>query len=170
MAARKAPAQMFLSGLRRAEAASPTRRLRPMMRRGPDLVCNAMGSERDRVAVRLAWVTAGRRGEIALLRKKEFIGHPSDRNALIFDWGALPKTFKGNLGRAARCVVIAGAGAATMRRVVAKTEAWEGLAALGARALEKALRPYAATAYSTKPDALAHAAAVGSNAIWTRKF
>ncbi|CCD19106.1 hypothetical protein, conserved in T.vivax [Trypanosoma vivax Y486] len=45
MAAGEAPAQMLLSGLRRAAAANPTRRTTPMMRREPDLVCNAMGSE-----------------------------------------------------------------------------------------------------------------------------
>ncbi|KAH8603878.1 hypothetical protein ERJ75_001777200 [Trypanosoma vivax] len=92
-----------------------------------------MGSERGRVAVRLAWVTAGRCDEIALLRKKEFIGHPSDRNALVVDWGALPKTLEAGTRRAARCVAIAGADAAAMGRLIAKTVAWERLAALGAR-------------------------------------
>ncbi|KAH8603668.1 hypothetical protein ERJ75_000070000 [Trypanosoma vivax] len=159
MAAGEAPAQMLPSGLRGAAVANPTRRTPPMMRREPHLVCNAMGSERGRVAVRLAWVTAGRCDEIALLRKKEFIGHPSDRNALVVDWGALPKTLEAGTRRAARCVAIAGADAAAMGRLIAKTVAWERLAALGARALEKALRPCAATAYSTKPDAPVHAAA-----------
>ncbi|KAH8620483.1 hypothetical protein ERJ75_000068600 [Trypanosoma vivax] len=159
MAAGEAPAQMLPSGLRGAAAENPTRRTPPMMRREPHLVCNAMGSERGRVAVRLAWVTAGRCDEIALLRKKEFIGHPSDRDALVVDWGALPKTLEAGTRRAARCVAIAGADAAAMGRLIAKTVAWERLAALGARALEKALRPCAATAYSTKPDAPVHAAA-----------
>ncbi|KAH8607129.1 hypothetical protein ERJ75_001424700 [Trypanosoma vivax] len=158
MAVGEAPAQMLPSGLRRAAAANPTRRTRPMMRREPDLFCNAMGSERGRAAVRLAWVTAGRCDEIALLRKKEFIGHPSDRNALVVDWGALPKTFEAGTRRAARCVAIAGADAAAMGRLIAKTVAWERLAALGARALEKALRACAVTAYSTKLDAPVHAA------------
>ncbi|CCD19176.1 hypothetical protein, conserved in T. vivax [Trypanosoma vivax Y486] len=146
MAAGEAPAQMLPSALRGAAAENPTRRTPPMMRREPHLVCNAMGSERGRVAVRLAWVTAGRCDEIALLRKKEFIGHPSDRNALVVDWGALPKTLEAGMRRAARCVAIAGADAAAMGRLIAKTVAWERLAALGVRALEKALRPYAATA------------------------
>ncbi|KAH8606550.1 hypothetical protein ERJ75_001502900 [Trypanosoma vivax] len=159
MAAGEAPAQMLPSGLRGAAAENPARRTPPMMRREPHLVCNAMGSERGRVAVRLAWVTAGRCDEIALLRKKEFIGHPSDRNALVVDWGALPKTLEAGTRRAARCVAIAGADAAAMGRLIAKTVAWERLAALGARALEKALRPCAATAHSTKPDAPVHAAA-----------
>ncbi|KAH8609163.1 hypothetical protein ERJ75_001247100 [Trypanosoma vivax] len=60
MAAGEAPAQMLPSALRGAAAENPTRRTPPMMRREPHLVCNAMGSERGRVAVRLAWVTAGR--------------------------------------------------------------------------------------------------------------
>ncbi|KAH8608842.1 hypothetical protein ERJ75_001238700 [Trypanosoma vivax] len=133
MAAGEAPAQILPSDLRGAAAENPTRQARPMMRREPHLVCNAMGSERGRVAVRLAWVTAGRCDKIALLRKKEFIEHPSDRNALIVDWGALPKTLEAGTRRAARCVAIAGAGAATVRRAIAKTVAWERLAALGAR-------------------------------------
>ncbi|KAH8609628.1 hypothetical protein ERJ75_001182600 [Trypanosoma vivax] len=153
MAAERVPAQAFASVLRRSAVENPTNRQRPVMRREPDLVCNAMGSERGRVAVRLAWVTAGRCDEITLLRKKEFIGHPGDRNALVVDWGALPKTFEAGTRRAARCVAIAGADAAAMGRLIAKTVAWERLAALGARALEKALRPCAATAYSIKPDA-----------------
>ncbi|KAH8609355.1 hypothetical protein ERJ75_001209100 [Trypanosoma vivax] len=118
-----------------------------------------MGSERGRVAVRLAWVTAGRCDEIALLRKKEFIERPSDRNALVVDWGALPKTLEAGTRRAAHYVAIADADAAAMGRLIAKTVAWERLAALGARALEKALRPCAATAYSIKLDAPVHAAA-----------
>ncbi|KAH8606940.1 hypothetical protein ERJ75_001428400 [Trypanosoma vivax] len=131
----------------------------------PDLVCNAMGSERGRVAVRLAWVTAGRCDEIALLRKKELIGHPGDRNALVVDWGALPKhsrqasaehALRGDRGR----------GCAAMGRLIAKTVAWERLAALGARALEKALRPCAATAYSTKRTRRCTRPRRRSNAIW----
>ncbi|KAH8617798.1 hypothetical protein ERJ75_000340400 [Trypanosoma vivax] len=116
MGAGKAPAQALLSGLRRAAGANPTRQAPPMMWRGPDLVCNAMCSERDCVATWLAWVTAGRWDKIALLQKKNFIEHPSDRNALIFDWGALPKTFKAGMRKAAI------AGAAMVRKVVLKTE------------------------------------------------
>ncbi|CCD19059.1 hypothetical protein, conserved in T. vivax, (fragment), partial [Trypanosoma vivax Y486] len=138
---------------------SPPRQTPPMMRREPHLVCNAMGSERGRVAVRLAWVTAGRWGEIVLLVRGNFVERPSDRNALVVDWGALPKTLEAGTRRAARCVAIAGADAAAMGRLIAKTVAWERLAALDARALEKALRPCAATAYSIKPDAPVHAAA-----------
>ncbi|KAG8339106.1 hypothetical protein TRVL_10066 [Trypanosoma vivax] len=159
MAARKAPAQMFLSGLWRAAAASPTRRARPMMRREPDLVSNAMGSERGRVAMRLAWVTASCCDEFALLQRENFIEHLSNRNALVVDWGALPKTFKGNLGRAARCVAIAGAGAAMVRKVIAKVAACDRLTALGARAVEKIFEPHGMTARLIKWDAPGHAAA-----------
>ncbi|KAH8604190.1 hypothetical protein ERJ75_001734300 [Trypanosoma vivax] len=102
MAAGEATAQMFLSDLRRAAGANPTIQARPTMRWELGLVCGAMVSEMGHVAMRLAWVTAGRWGEIALLRKKELIGHPSDRNALIVDWGALPKTFEAGTRRAAR--------------------------------------------------------------------
>ncbi|KAH8608225.1 hypothetical protein ERJ75_001364100 [Trypanosoma vivax] len=104
MGAGKASAQVFLSGLRGAAAENPTRRARPMMRREPHLVCNAMGSERGRVAVRLAWVTASCCGEIAFLLKENFVERPSDRNTLIDDWGALPKTLEADPCRAARYV------------------------------------------------------------------
>ncbi|CCD19368.1 hypothetical protein, conserved in T.vivax [Trypanosoma vivax Y486] len=133
MAAGEAPAQMLPWGLRGAAAENPTRRTPPMMRREPHLVCNAMGSERGRVAVRLAWVTAGGCDEIALLRKKEFIWHPSDCNALIADLGALPKTFEAVPCRAARCVAIAREVASMVRRVIAKMADGERFAALGAR-------------------------------------
>ncbi|KAH8618807.1 hypothetical protein ERJ75_000253000 [Trypanosoma vivax] len=107
----EAPAQMLPSGLRGAAAENPTRRTPPMMRWEPHLVCNAMGSERGRVAMQLAWVAAGRCDEIALLQKKNCIRHPSDRNALIVDLGALPKTFEADTRRAARFVAIPGADA-----------------------------------------------------------
>nr|CCC50911.1 hypothetical protein, conserved in T. vivax [Trypanosoma vivax Y486] len=84
-------ARMFLSGLRGAAAENPTRRARPVMRRELGPVCDAVGSERGRVAVRLAWVTAGRWDEIALLREGNFIGRPSDRNALTVNLGLCQK-------------------------------------------------------------------------------
>ncbi|KAH8610882.1 hypothetical protein ERJ75_001061000 [Trypanosoma vivax] len=159
MAAGEAPAQMLPSGLRGAAAENPTRRTRPMMRWEPHRVCNAMVSERGRVAVRLAWVTASRCDEIALLQKENFVEHPSNRNALVVDLGALPKTFEAKTRRAARCVAIAGADAAMVRKVVAKTVAWERLAALGAQALKNTFWPDGVAAYSIKRGAPAHAAA-----------
>ncbi|KAG8340232.1 hypothetical protein TRVL_08940 [Trypanosoma vivax] len=85
MGAGKAPAQMFLSGLRRAAAENPARQVRPTMRGELGLVCNAMWPERDCVAIRFAWVTASPCDEIALVPKKNFIEPPGGRNALIFD-------------------------------------------------------------------------------------
>ncbi|KAG8340525.1 hypothetical protein TRVL_08646 [Trypanosoma vivax] len=119
MGAGNGPAQTFLPGRWRAAAENPPGRARPMMLWEPDLVCNAMVSERGRVAVRLAWATAGSWDEIALLLKENFIDPPSDHSALIVDRGALPKTFEADPHRAARCMAIAGADA-FMSRVVEK--------------------------------------------------
>ncbi|KAH8620739.1 hypothetical protein ERJ75_000047600 [Trypanosoma vivax] len=160
MAAGKAPGQAFLSHLRRAAAENPTRQAWPMMRWGPALVCAAMGSERGRVAARLAWVTASCCGEISFLLKENFAERPSDRNTLIVDWGALPKTFEADMRRAERYVAIAGADAVTVGRVIAKVAGGERLATLGMGAVEKALRPCSATAHSIKRGAPAHAPAV----------
>ncbi|KAH8617552.1 hypothetical protein ERJ75_000365100 [Trypanosoma vivax] len=44
-----------------------------------------------RVPVRLARVTTGRWGEVALLLKENSIEHPSDRNALTVDWALCQK-------------------------------------------------------------------------------
>ncbi|KAH8620706.1 hypothetical protein ERJ75_000045700 [Trypanosoma vivax] len=135
------------------------RRRWPMMRWGPALVCAAMGSERGRVAARLAWVTASCCGEILFLLKENFAERPSDRNTLIVDWGALPKTFEADMRRAERYVAIAGADAVTVGRVIAKVAGGERLATLGMGAVEKALRPCSATAHSIKRGAPAHAPA-----------
>ncbi|KAH8607484.1 hypothetical protein ERJ75_001407400 [Trypanosoma vivax] len=117
MASGTAPPQMFPSGLQRAAAASSTRKARPMMRWELGLVCNAMWSERGYVAMRLAWVTAGRCDEIALLQKENFVERPSDRNALIVDWGLCQK-HSGQTRREQR---------ATWRSRARMSPWWEGL-------------------------------------------
>ncbi|KAG8339426.1 hypothetical protein ERJ75_001030900 [Trypanosoma vivax] len=148
MAAKRAPAQMLPSGLRRGAAGNSTRQARSMMRWG-----------RSRVAIRLARVTAGRCDEIVLLQKQGFIDHPGDRNALVVDWGALPKAFGADPRRTARCVATTAAGATTVRKEVAKMADGERPEALGTRAVGKILRPYGVAADSVERGALAQATA-----------
>ncbi|KEG06942.1 trans-sialidase, partial [Trypanosoma grayi] len=111
LASGRPPAQMFLAGLQRKAAANPIKQARPMERWELDLVGDFSTLENDRVALRPAWATAGRWGEIALLQKENSIPHLQTKEALIVDWGALPKTFKIDPQRAARYVVIGGEGA-----------------------------------------------------------
>ncbi|KAH8617093.1 putative Retrotransposon hot spot protein [Trypanosoma vivax] len=122
----RGPAQRFPSGLRRGAAANLTRQARPIMRweLGPRLQRD--GVREGHVGVQLAWVTAGRCGEISFLLKENFIEHPGDRNALIVGWCALPKAFGADTHRAARCVAIAGVDANMVRKVVAKLIALTG--------------------------------------------
>ncbi|KEG08684.1 putative retrotransposon hot spot protein (RHS) [Trypanosoma grayi] len=104
-----------------------------MERWEPDHISNMLTSENDRVALRLAWFTASRWGEIALLRKENFIPHPQTKEALIVDWGALQKTFKIDSHRAARYVVIGGEGAKRVRGVTTGMVEGERLTTLTTR-------------------------------------
>ncbi|KAG8338958.1 hypothetical protein TRVL_10217 [Trypanosoma vivax] len=74
MTAAEAPAQTFYSGLLWSAAENHTRLARPMTRREPHLVCNAMCSERGPAAMRLEWVTASRCDEIARCGRKNLSG------------------------------------------------------------------------------------------------
>ncbi|KAG8342274.1 hypothetical protein TRVL_06901 [Trypanosoma vivax] len=73
--------------------------------------------------------------------------------------GRSAKNIRGGPAHSSTLRAIAGAEATMVRRVIAKVADGERLAALGVRALEKILRPYAATANSIKRGALVHAAA-----------
>ncbi|KEG05937.1 trans-sialidase, partial [Trypanosoma grayi] len=153
------PVQMFLAGLQRKAAASPIKEARPMERRGLDLVGYLSTLENGQLTLRLAWVTASRWGEIALLQKENFIPHPQYKEALIVDWGALPKTFKIDPHRAARYAVIGGEDAKRVRGVTKGMVEGERPTMLTTRDMENLLRPLDMTARSIKRGALAQAAA-----------
>ncbi|KEG14535.1 hypothetical protein DQ04_00421140 [Trypanosoma grayi] len=85
LASGRSPAWMFLAGLQRKAAADPIKRARPMERWELDLISDILTLENDRVALRLAWVTASRWGEIALLQNENFIPHPQTKEAPIVD-------------------------------------------------------------------------------------
>ncbi|KAH8619690.1 hypothetical protein ERJ75_000136500 [Trypanosoma vivax] len=100
MGSGRAPAQLFLLGLRSAGAGNATGRARPVTHRDP--VCAALGSEKGRAAARLARAAAGRWCEIGLLPRESFAEHSGDRNALIVGRRAPPKTLEADPRRAAR--------------------------------------------------------------------
>ncbi|KEG06114.1 trans-sialidase, partial [Trypanosoma grayi] len=159
LASGRSPARMFLAGLQRKAAADPIKQTRSMKRWEADLFSNMLTSENGRVALRLAWVTASRWGEIALLQKENFIPHPQHKEALIVDWGALPKTFKIDPHRAARYVVIGGEDAKRVRGVTTGMVEGERLTTLTTRDMENLLRPFGMTVHSIKRGTLAHAGA-----------
>lgn len=119
-----------------------------------DMISDTTELERERVAMRLAWVTASRWGEIASLQKENFVAHPQDEEALIVDWSALPKTFKLDPRRAARYVVIAGEDAKKLKKVVRLMVDEEKLTTISTRDVENILKPYAMTVHSIKKGGL----------------
>ncbi|ORC93292.1 trans-sialidase [Trypanosoma theileri] len=159
LATARTPTQMFLMGLQKTAAQDPLKQARPMLRWELDMIIATLPKERDQVALRLAWVTASRWGEIAQLQKQNFVQHEQDPNAIIVDWGALPKTFKSDPHRAARYVVIQGADAQRVRETIKGMTSDEKLTSLTTKDMERILQPYGMTAHSIKRGALAHAAA-----------
>ncbi|KAH8619091.1 hypothetical protein ERJ75_000220700 [Trypanosoma vivax] len=110
-----------------------------MMRWELGLVCNAVGSEGGRVAIRLALVTAGRCGEIALRLREGFVKHPGGRNTLTVDFGALQKSAQGGPGQSsALCVDCGRGGDQTQFGPENSDAAWEGRGTTGTVAQHRA--------------------------------
>ncbi|KEG06909.1 trans-sialidase [Trypanosoma grayi] len=91
--------------------------------------------------------------------KGKFHFPPSTKEALIVDWGALPKTFKIDPQRAVRYLAIGREDAERVRRVTTGMVEGERLTTLTTRDMENLLRPFGMTAHSVKRGALAQAAA-----------
>ncbi|ESS55597.1 hypothetical protein TCDM_12922 [Trypanosoma cruzi Dm28c] len=113
---------------------------------------------KERVVLRLAWITASRWSEIAALTAKNF---SLERDGtLILDWSVAPKTARADPHRALRSVKIRGQDAFDTIKLCRTLQGNEKLTNLTTAQVERALASWDATAHSIERGALRHAAQI----------
>ncbi|RNC41689.1 SH3 domain protein [Trypanosoma cruzi] len=84
------PLEMVILGLHKIAARSETKQARPLTKEGLNQVIRSRTDWRERVVLRLAWITASRWSEIAALTPNNFTMEPN--GTLILYWPVAPKT------------------------------------------------------------------------------
>ncbi|KAF5220790.1 hypothetical protein ECC02_006212 [Trypanosoma cruzi] len=102
----RTPLDMMILGLQKIAARSETKQARPLTEEEMNQVIRSRTDWKERVVLRLAWITASRWSEIAALTPKNFTMEPD--GTLILDWSVAPKTAKADPHRASRFVRIRG--------------------------------------------------------------
>ncbi|RNE98840.1 hypothetical protein TcG_12417, partial [Trypanosoma cruzi] len=97
---------MVILGLQKVAARSETKQARPLTKEEMNQVIRSRTDWKERVVLRLAWVTARCWSEIAALTVKNFTLEAD--GTLILDWSVAPKTAKADPHRASRFVKIRG--------------------------------------------------------------
>ncbi|KAF8302095.1 hypothetical protein TcBrA4_0050750 [Trypanosoma cruzi] len=113
---------------------------------------------KERVVLRLAWITASCLFEIAALTPNN-VTLESD-GALVLDWSVAPKTARADPHRASRFVKIRGQDAFDTIKLCRTLQEKEKLTNITNAQVERALAPWDATAHSIKRGALRHAVAI----------
>ncbi|RNE95464.1 hypothetical protein TcG_13388 [Trypanosoma cruzi] len=113
---------------------------------------------KERVVIRLAWITASRCSEIAALTAKNFSLEAD--GTLILDWSVAPKTARADPHRASRFVRIRGQDAFDIIKLCTALQENEKLTKLTTARVERALASWNATAHSIERGALRHAAPI----------
>ncbi|KAG8345478.1 hypothetical protein TRVL_03693 [Trypanosoma vivax] len=119
-----------------------------MVRWRVELVCEAVKPDWAHVAMLLKWGAVVRCEEGAMLERGNFIESLSEHNALVVDWGALPKAFKAEPRRTVRYVMIAVENTVALRKVIARMVDREDLVVFGIRAVVKILEPDKVTSHT----------------------
>ncbi|EKF30205.1 hypothetical protein MOQ_005990 [Trypanosoma cruzi marinkellei] len=104
----RTPLEMLLLVLQNIAAQSETKQVRPSRKKGMNQFIRNRTDWKQRVVVRLAWITASRWSEIVAVTPKNFTLEP-DGN-IILDWSVAPKTAKADPHRASRFVRVQGVG------------------------------------------------------------
>ncbi|EKF99340.1 hypothetical protein TCSYLVIO_009740 [Trypanosoma cruzi] len=113
---------------------------------------------KERVVIRLAWITASRLFEIAALTPNNFTLKPD--GTLILGWSVAPKTARADPHRASRFVRIRWQDAFDIIKLCRTLQENEKLTKLTTARVERALAPRNATAHSIERGALRHAAQI----------
>ncbi|RNE97173.1 putative trans-sialidase [Trypanosoma cruzi] len=154
----RTPLDMMIMGLQKIAARSETKQARPLTKEGMNQVLRSRTDWKERVVLRLAWITASRLFEIAALTAKNFTLEAD--GALILDWSVAPKTARADPHRASRFVKIRGQDAFDIINLCRTLQEKEKLTNLTTAQVERALAHWNATAHSIKRGALRHAAQI----------
>ncbi|RNE98912.1 putative trans-sialidase [Trypanosoma cruzi] len=123
-----------------------------------DQVIRSRTDWKERVVLRLAWITASRWSEIAALTAKNFTLEAD--GALILDWSVAPVAARADPHRASRFVRIRGQDAFDIIKLCRTLQGKEKLTKLTIARVERALASWNPTAHSIKRGALRHAAQI----------
>ncbi|RNF15644.1 putative trans-sialidase [Trypanosoma cruzi] len=123
-----------------------------------DQVIRSRTDWKERVVVRLAWITASCWSEIAALTPKNSTLKPD--GTIILDWSVAPRTVRADPHRASRFVRMRGQDVLDTIKLCRTLRLNEKLTNLTAAHVERALVPWNAMAHSIKRGALRHAAAI----------
>ncbi|RNE98626.1 trans-sialidase, partial [Trypanosoma cruzi] len=102
----RTPLDMMILGLQKVAVRSETKQARPLTKEGLNQVIRSRTDWKERVVLRLAWVTARCWSEIAALTVKNFTLEAD--GTLILDWSVAPKTAKADPHHALQFVRIRG--------------------------------------------------------------
>lgn len=152
----KDPLDALIQGLQRCAAKEDKRQARPLKREEMFQILDQLPFLDQRVALRLAWITASRWGEVGMLRRRNFVIQPD--KTVIVDWAAIPKTAQLDPNCGARYVRIAGYDAEQLLRVLRPLRPDDPFTTLSESSLLKKLRTYGCTKHSIKRGAIHHLA------------
>ncbi|KAF8290706.1 hypothetical protein TcBrA4_0120780 [Trypanosoma cruzi] len=102
----RTPLDMMILGYKRLRRDRRRSRRAPLTKEEMNQVIRSRTDWKERVVLRLAWITASRWSEIAALTAKNFSLEAD--GTLILDWSVAPKTAKADPHRASRFVKIRG--------------------------------------------------------------
>ncbi|RNE96567.1 trans-sialidase [Trypanosoma cruzi] len=154
----RTPLGMMILGLQKVAVRSETKQARPLTKEGLNQVIRSRTDWKERVVLRLAWVTARCWSEIAALTVKNFTLEAD--GTLILDWSVAPKTARADPHRASRFVRIRWKDAFDTIKLCRTLQENEKLTHLTTAQVERALAPWNATAHSIERGALRHAAQI----------
>ncbi|KAF8300566.1 putative trans-sialidase [Trypanosoma cruzi] len=154
----RTPPDMMILGLQKIAARSETKQARPVTEEEMNQVIRSRIDWKERVVLRLAWITASRCSEIAALTPKNFIMEPD--GTIILDWSVAPKTARADPHRASRFVRARGQDAFNIIKLCRTLQENEKLTNITAAHVGRALVPWDVTAHSIKQGALRHAAQI----------
>ncbi|RNF04971.1 putative trans-sialidase [Trypanosoma cruzi] len=147
----RTPLDMVILGLQKVAARSETKE-------EMNQVIRSRTDWKERVVVRLAWITASRLFEIAALTPNNFKLEPD--GALNLDWSVAPKTARADPHRALRSVKIRGQDAFDTIKLCRTLQENEKLTNITNAQVERDLASWNATAHSIERGALRHAAPI----------
>ncbi|ESS66640.1 hypothetical protein TCDM_04755 [Trypanosoma cruzi Dm28c] len=151
------PLGMAILGSRKIAARSETKQARPLTKEERDQVIRSRADWKERVVVRLAWITS-RWPEIAALTPNNVTLEPD--GTVISDWSVAPKTARADPHRALRFVRIRGQDAFDTRKLCRTLKGNEKLTNITNAKVERALASWNATVHFIERGALRHAAQI----------
>ncbi|ESS54940.1 hypothetical protein TCDM_13628 [Trypanosoma cruzi Dm28c] len=157
----RTPLDMMILGLQKIAVRSETKQTkqaRPLTKEEMNQVIRSRTDWKERVVVRLAWMTASRRSEIAVLTANSFTLEA--RVAIAWDWPAAPKTARADPHGASRFVRARGQDAFDTITLCRTLQENEKLTNITNAQVERALVPWNATAHSIKRGVPRHTAQI----------